>query len=82
MHLSTGSGIHQHKHAAANTPAAMRQPGCHLAAQTARFAIECMRCCAGKLQADAAAAAGVKVFQFSMLEDVAKRTKARLLRIQ
>ena len=35
----------------------------------------CIR--AGKLQADAAAAAGVKVFQFSMLEDVEQRTKAR-----
>ena len=33
--------------------------------------------CSGKLQADAAAAAGVKVFQFSTQEDVEKRTQAR-----
>ena len=31
---------------------------------------------AGKMMADAAAAAGVKVFVFSTLEDVEKRTKA------
>ena len=31
--------------------------------------------CAGKLQADAAAAAGVKVFQFTPQEDVEKRTQ-------
>ena len=32
-------------------------------------------CCAGKLQADAAAAAGVKVFVFSTLENVEERTQ-------
>ena len=34
---------------------------------------------AGKLQVDAAAAAGVKVFQFSTQEDVEKRTKVSML---
>ena len=34
--------------------------------------------CAGKLVSDAAAAAGVKVFVFSTLEDVEKRSQARV----
>lgn len=34
---------------------------------------------AGKLQADAAAAEGVKVFLFSILEDVTLRSKARTM---
>ena len=35
----------------------------------------------GKLQADAAAAEGVEVFLFSILEDVEKRSKVRILRL-
>ena len=39
-------------------------------------------CCAGKLMADAAAAAGVKVFVFSTLENVDKRSEVRPRQLQ